>query len=105
MSGKPSIKIIYYIQDVEEKEVEQDEITATGNRAEKKENDSKKQLHLIQQISLKDIQNQKFDEKTRNFLSSQLFKNIQSQLSSDEKSASNNLPLCIGLYSDGFDHI
>ena len=104
MSGKPYIKIIY-IEDVEEKEVEQDEITATGNTAEKKGNNSKKQSQIIQQNSQKEIPIQKVDKKTANFLSSRLFKNIQSQSSSEQKSASENLPLCIVLYSDGYDHI
>ena len=100
MSGKPYIKIIY-VQDVEEKEVE-DEITAAGNIAEKKGNDLKKQLQMIQHNYLKEIPIQKIDKKTANFLSSHLFKNIQSESSSEEKSASENLPLCIALYSDGY---
>ena len=102
MSGKPSIKFIY-IQDVEETAVELNEMMTTGTRAEKKEEDKMKQSKMIQCNSLKDIQNQNFDRKTVNFLSSQLLKNIQSTLSSEKKNVCNSLPLCIGLYSDGFD--
>ena len=104
MSGKTSINLSD-VQDVEEKEVEQNEMTTSNTRAEKKTEDTKKQSKVIHYTfySLKDIERQKFDEKTKNFLSSQLFKNIQSSLSSEEKSACNNSSLCIGLYSDGFD--
>ena len=85
---------------------------------------AKKELRIIQYTSPKDILKRYFEDKTvaesflsfsrefnesqpnesyGDFFSSRLFKYIQSTLSPEEKSACNNLPLCIGLYSDGFD--